>query len=106
MSRDDLEREWFALTREEMPALAKERGWPVRFDHCFQRIPLDHAVAGPWREKIAAPAYRHATDEQLEQAIELGRQVVSGARDLAPMNLRSLEWRGKRKAGPAIRKDT
>lgn len=35
MSRTDREAEWLRLTREVLPALARERGWPVRLDHCF-----------------------------------------------------------------------
>ncbi len=96
MARDDLIEDWFVLTRETMPALAAERGRPVRLDHCFQRILLDNAVGARWRDRIAAPAYRHATDAQLQRALELGRAVVAGAQDLATLNRRSLEWRGKR----------
>ena len=95
MNRTDLEARWFALTREDMPAAADARGWPIRFDHCFQRILLDHAAGGPWREKIAAPAYRNATDAQLEAAVELGEAALSGEADLAELNRRSLAWRRK-----------
>ena len=87
--------EWFELTRDTMPCLAKERGWPVRFDHCFQRILLDNAVGGAWKEAIASPAYRNATDAQLRQAIALGREAVNGEADLSELNRRSLVWRGK-----------
>ena len=99
MDRATLETEWFALTREQMPSLASARGWPVRFDHCFQRILLDNAVGGRWRDAIASPAYRNATDEQLTRAIALGRDAIAGRSDLHDLNRRSLDWRGKR--GPA-----
>ena len=95
MASDDLIERWFALTREEMPTLANGRGWPVRFDHCFQRILLDNAVGGAWREHIAAPAYHNASDAQLTEAIRLGEAVVQGEADLAKLDRRSLEWRGK-----------
>ena len=95
MNRTDLEARWLALTREDMPAAADARDWPVRFDHCFQRILLDHAVEGPWRETIPAPAYRNATDAQLKAAVELGEEALSGEADLAALNRRSLAWRGK-----------
>ena len=95
MNRTDLEARWLALTREDMPAAADARGWPVRFDHCFQRILLDHAAGGPWRETIPAPAYRNATDAQLKAAVELGEEALSGEADLAALNRRSLAWRGK-----------
>ena len=86
---------WFALTRVELPALAGTRDWPVHRDHCFQRILLDNAVGGPWRDHIAAPAYRHAGEDVLSKAILLGEAAVSGQADLAELNRRSLEWRGK-----------
>ena len=86
---------WFALTRERMPALADQRGWPVRLDHCFQRILLDNAVGGHWSEEIPAPAYRNAPDELLERAIALGEAAVAGEEDLGELNENSLAWRGK-----------
>ena len=95
MIRATLEKRWFDLTREELPALASERGWPIRLDHCFQRVLLDHAVGGPWREMIPSPAYRHASDAQLEAAIALGERVRDGSVDLVALNRQSLEWRGK-----------
>ncbi|WP_128892929.1 GCN5-related N-acetyltransferase [Erythrobacter sp. HKB08] len=95
MASPDLVDEWFALTREKMPALAEERGWPVRFDHCFQRILLDNAVGGPWREHIVPPAYRNAPDDLLKRALDTGRAAIEGEADLAALNRRSLEWRGK-----------
>ena len=98
MDRDALVARWFALTRETMPALAAEKGWPVRFDHCFQRILLDNAVNAKWAAKIAAPAYKNASDEVLSKAIHLGEACVSGEADLAELNRRSLRHRGKLKS--------
>lgn len=95
MGREDLNEEWFALTRERMPGLAEVRGWPVRFDHCFQRILLDNAVGAKWNEEIPAPAYRNAPDEVLERATRLGQAVVDGEADLDELNANSLAWRGK-----------
>lgn len=96
MDRAALNDRWFALTRIEMPALAAERHWPVRLDHCFQRILLDNAVGGRWREYIAAPAWRNASDAQLAAAVALGEAAGRGRVDLAELNARSLAWRGKR----------
>lgn len=87
---------WFALTRTEMPAVAGDRGWPVVADHCFQRILLDNACGGPWRETIATPAWRNAPDAILTRAIDLGDAALRGAQDLATLNRQSLIWRGKR----------
>ncbi|RDC60242.1 Methylated-DNA--[protein]-cysteine S-methyltransferase [Alteripontixanthobacter maritimus] len=95
MADDKLVESWFVLTRETMPALAREREWPVRFDHCFQRILLDNAVGAKWRDQIASPAYRNASDAQLKRAIALGEAAVADEEDLAELNRRSLAWRGK-----------
>ncbi len=95
MSREQLVDQWFKLTRKTMPGLAKERDWPVHLDHCFQRILLDNAVGGLWRAAIEPPAYRNARTETLAKAIELGERVVAGETDLASLNRKSLEWRGK-----------
>ena len=97
MDRTALVERWFALTREEMPALAKARGWPVRFDHCFQRILLDNALGCRWRDRIAAPAYQNARQATLERAIAIGEAAIAGEADLGLLNRRSLEWRGKLK---------
>lgn len=98
MNREELEARWFDLTRRAMPAAAQGRGWPVQFDHCFQRILLDHVVGGPWRDAIPAPAYRNASYRQLAAAIALGEAALAGREDLAALNRQSLAWRGK---GPA-----
>ena len=100
MERNALVAQWFALTRERMPACAAERGWPVRLDHCFQRILLDNAVGAKWSEHIASPAYKNAPERVLEDAISLGEDCVAGRADLAVLNRLSLEWRGKLKRLP------
>ena len=88
---------WLTLTRETLPALATKRGWPIRADHCFQRVLLDNAVGGRWYDHIVGrPAYRHADPAVLARAIALGEAVIAGTADLAALNRRSLEWRGKR----------
>lgn len=96
MNRHALEAEWLALTRDTLPALAAARGWPVRADHCFQRILLDHAVGGRWYDHVARrPAYRHLADDRLAAAVALGRAVAAGQADLHALNRASLAWRGK-----------
>lgn len=96
MTRDALEQRWLVLTRETMPALAASRGWPVRNDHCFQRILLDAAVGGVWYDAIAKrPAYAHADIALLTRAVELGDAIIDGRADLSALNHQSLAWRGK-----------
>ena len=97
-ARAALEAEWTALVDERLPAAARP-GWPVRLNHCFARILLDHATGGVWYDAIPGrPARAHATDATLPAAIALGEAVLDGRADLAALNARSLAWRGR--AGP------
>lgn len=95
--RAALEARWLDLTRVALPQAAKARqGWPVRFDHCFQRILLDAACNGRWYDHIAGrPAYMHAPDAVLLSATRLGEAVLAGEADLTELNQQSLRWRGK-----------
>jgi len=94
--RADLEQRWLRLTRFDLPRVAAERNWPLRNDHCFQRVLLDGACEGCWYEHIPArPAYRHAPDDLLVRALGLGEALLAGELDLREMNRRSLEWRGR-----------
>ena len=98
--RAALEAHWLALTRERMPAAARARpDWPVRLDHCFQRILLDNAAGRVWYEVVPRrPAYRHADADLLTRAVRLGEAVLDGEADLSALDRRSLALRGK--AGP------
>ncbi len=89
---------WFELTKVILPGLARDRRFPVRFDHCFQRILLDHACGGPWRKTIAAPAYRNADGPTLRRAVAIGEALMRGEADCDALNTQSLVWRGK--SGP------
>ena len=95
-ARAALEARWTDLVERRLPAAAGPH-WPVRFDHCFARILLDHATGGVWYDAIPRrPARRHAPDAVLEAALALGEAVLDGRADLHALNRRSLEWRGVR----------
>ncbi|MEI5687159.1 GCN5-related N-acetyltransferase [Sphingomonas kyungheensis] len=95
--RASLEAAWLTLTRETLPGLAGCRMWPVRADHCFQRILLDAAVGGVWYDAVAArPAYRHIAVDRLAEALRLGEGAAAGTVDLATLNRQSLAWRRAR----------
>ena len=85
---------WRDLVERRLPEAARP-GWPVRLDHCFARILLDHACGGPWRDSVAPPAYANMPADGLDAAIALGEAVLDGRADLALLNRRSLAWRGK-----------
>lgn len=91
--------QYLHLTRTVMPALAQEgkRHWPVRNDHCFQRIVLDTICGGVWYDHIARPAYKHLSQAQALQAVQLCDQIIAGTSDLRMLNQQSLAWRGHAK---------
>ncbi|MEL6957793.1 MAG: hypothetical protein AAGL89_02435 [Pseudomonadota bacterium] len=87
------------LTRRVLPqhARTKRRDWPIRNDHCFQRVVLDTITGGVWYDTIAKPAYRHMTDAQAQAAAALRRDILSGEADLHALNDQSKRWRAQRK---------
>lgn len=93
-----MEADWLDLVRRHLPAMAIERGWPIRSDHCFARVLLDNAVRGCWYDFVSGrPAYRRASDAQLSAALALGRAAAAGGLDMAAANARSLGWRRQRR---------
>ena len=96
--RDALEQRYLHLTRTALPAAARERRWPIRHDHCFMRLILDHLFEDCWYPHLdrTRPAYKQLTAAQLAQAITLAeRMLTADADEVAAMNHRSLSWRGK-----------
>ncbi len=101
--RAALEHRWLELTRRTLPGLAVARGWPVSADHCFQRILLDNAFGGVWYDHVAGrPAYIHADPAALARAVALGEAAIADTVDLAELNRRSLDWRGKTPSKPRV----
>ena len=95
--REELEQRWLHLTGAVLPSLAAERGWPVKEDHCFQRILLDVVCGGVWYDFVSRrPAYRHLDAAQLAAAVTLADRVAAGEADLRALNARSLAWRRAR----------
>ena len=87
------------LTRSVMPGLARTSKchWPVRNDHCFQRIVLDTICGGIWYDHIARPAYQHMSATQAMRAVQLCDQIIAGNTDLNVLNRQSLTWRKEAK---------
>lgn len=96
--RRALERRWLTLTRHTLPGLAAAQSWPIRHDHCFQRVLLDHACGGVWYDHIAGrPAYRAAPDRILQAGLMLGLDVAAGEVELAHLDAVSRRWRRARR---------
>lgn len=95
-----LQQRWLTLTRVELPTRARAERWPLRLDHCFQRVLLDAACGGRWYDHIAGrPAFRHAGEARLGVAVALGERLAredDAAALLVELDARSLAWRGKR----------
>jgi hypothetical protein len=96
---EELRQQWLELTRVAIPARAASESWPLRSDHCFQRVILDAVCGGRWYDHVAGrPAYRHLPPPQLERAVAMAQQLAhgEGARSLlVDLNRQSLRWRGK-----------
>ncbi len=91
--REQLLARWLELTRATLPGLADAARWPIRFDHCFMRVCLDHAIGQPWHERVRRPAIRHMTDDQLRAAIAVADRIVADPSALPGLNSQSLAWR-------------
>ena len=93
----DLVSRYMVLTKEIMPhlALTSHAHWPVRNDHCFQRIVLDAVCGGVWYDHLPRPAYKNLTHDQATNAVNLCNDIILGNSDLVVLNRQSLKWRGK-----------
>ena len=84
---------WLALTREVLPGMPAAARWPIRYDHCFMRVFLDHAMQGPWHHSVRRPAIRHMENAALARAVALAERAVVNPGDLPVLNRASLKWR-------------
>ena len=97
VNRWNLVEAYLHLTKQVLPALAQSDGqdWPVREDHCFQRIILDTICGGVWYAHLDRPAYKNLTHDQAQRAVDLCHEIAEGRADLQQLNNQSLIWRGK-----------
>lgn len=95
-----LRNQYLELTNHVLPHLATSRRFPVRYNHCFQRIILDNLFGRCWYEVLERqrePAYKQLTEAQLEQAIALANNIITQPNSyLQQLNRNSLNWRSKR----------
>lgn len=101
-SRDEFIAEWKRLTEQVLPALARQHRWPLRLDHCFKRVCLDHAFSDVWYHHLKKPAERHIEGEPLQRALACAQSIVDmGEPILRQRNEESLRYRGKGRYAPA-----
>lgn len=73
--------------------MAGAHRWPIRLDHCFMRVCLDHAMGRPWHEVIPRPAIRHAALADLGRAVAIAESIVAVPEVLPDLNRVSLRMR-------------
>lgn len=99
---NQLRSQYLELTNTVLPDLARDRNFPVRYNHCFQRIILDNLFGRCWYEVLERkriPAYQQLTEAQLETAIALANRIIAQPDAyLQQLNQNSLNWRGHQKA--------
>ena len=86
---------WRELTQAVLPGMAAAQGWPIRLDHCFMRVCLDHAYGGVWTAHSRRPAIAHMDGEALARAVMVAEGVRDHPSRLVDLNRQSLVWRGK-----------
>jgi len=94
-----LRNQYLELTNHVLPNLATTRNFPVRYNHCFQRIILDNLFDCCWYDvlkRTRVPAYKQLTEAQLEQAIALANAIITQPDSyLHQLDQNSLTWRNK-----------
>ena len=74
--------------------MAEAARWPIRLDHCFMRVCLDHAMGRRWDEVVRRPAVRHLSDAELGRAIAVAEAILRDPESLPGLNAASLSMRG------------
>lgn len=96
---EQLRNRYLELIDRELPAQAKQRQFPVRFNHCFARIILDNLFQCCWYEAIdrkQGSAYKQLTAEQLRRGIDIAEKILDRPNTyIEQLNQNSLRWRGK-----------
>ena len=104
---EELRTRWLYLTKEQLPARARSQRWPLREDHCFQRVLLDAVCGGRWYDHVPArPAYRHLDADRLARAVGLAERLATepdAVTLLRELDAQSLAWRGKPPKRAAVR---
>lgn len=87
---------WKHLTETLLPTRAQQLHWPIKLDHCFKRITLDHATNDIWYNHLPRPAERHLSGPTLDRALAAAESLLTGDQTLLDqLNQASLQHRGK-----------
>ncbi|MEL7266361.1 MAG: hypothetical protein AAFP69_16330, partial [Planctomycetota bacterium] len=92
--RYQLQERYMELTRVELPAEARKRGWAIQEDHCFMRIILDQLFHDCWYAHLdrRLTAYKQLNEDQLQSCITMANQILAGDQEkLERWNQQSLK---------------
>lgn len=95
---ETLRAQYLDLINNQLPAIAVDRKFPVRFNHCFARIVLDNLFGDVWYNHLdrKTPAYKQLSEYQLKCAIDICTDIaVRPNQCINQLNSNSLRWRGK-----------
>ena len=99
MSLEQLRAKYLELVNQELPAQAKKRDFPVRFNHCFARIILDNLFGRCWYEALdrkKEAAYKQLSEAELKRAIAIAEALIDSPDSyIQQLNQNSLRWRNK-----------
>ncbi|MBV9388080.1 MAG: hypothetical protein JOZ78_16790 [Chroococcidiopsidaceae cyanobacterium CP_BM_ER_R8_30] len=94
-----LRNRYLELTNQVLPELARQRNFPIKYNHCFGRIILDNLFGCCWYKVLNrkdGPAYKQLTPEQLEKAITIAESMITQPDEYTHrLNYNSLRWRKK-----------
>lgn len=86
-------------TKVVLPELAQSEGeiraWPIKNDHCFQRVVLDTVCQKAWYEVIPSPAYKNLSLTQALAAKTLCERIAGNLECVKTLNNKSKAWRKK-----------
>ncbi|MGB3618826.1 MAG: hypothetical protein WBA12_11965 [Catalinimonas sp.] len=99
MEKTELQQRYLHLTNAAMRAKAAEERWPVRLNHCFQRVVLDTLFRDCWYHHLdragRTPAYKQLTEAQLRDAVGIAEEMLRSKELVVRLNRESLRYRGK-----------
>lgn len=96
-SLSQLREQYISLINKQLPARAKQGGFPVYLNHCFARIVLDNLFEDCWYQHLSrkTPAYKQLDEDQLKAVIALAQSMLNSPETAQIFNQNSLHWRKK-----------
>lgn len=96
MSRPTLQTRFLDLTQVLLPSRGRTHNWPIRDEHSFTRIVLDHLFHDAWYNHLdrGLRVHRQLSDTQLAQAVAIAeRMYQADDATIRAMEQQSQAWR-------------